>query len=272
MTRQGDPAIALSGVVVRYAGEPPFALAIPELAVARGERVAVIGSSGAGKTTLLRLLSGLVRPDEGEVRVLGAAPGSPAARAREHRRRVGFVFQEFNLVERASVFANVLSGRLGWAPRVASLLGRFPETDRAIAANALEETGLGPFARRRVDELSGGQRQRVAIARTLAQDPELFIADEPVSNLDPVLAADMLALVAEAVARRKATLVMVAHHPALAQRLATRSLGLVAGAIAFDSASGAVLDAAALRRIYGRSPPPEPVPAGGLPGQLGAAG
>jgi phosphonate transport system ATP-binding protein len=267
-------AIELSGVVVRYPGEPPFALAIPDLAVARGERVAVIGSSGAGKTTLLRLLSGLVRPDKGVVRVLGEIPGNPEALKREHRRRIGFVFQEFNLVERATVFQNVLSGRLGWAPRLASLLGRFPETDRAIAANALEETGLAAFAGRRVDALSGGQRQRVAIARTLAQDPELFIADEPVSNLDPVLAADMLALVAGAVERRKATLVMVAHHPALAQRLASRTIGLVAGEVAFDSASGEVLDAAALRRIYGRSPPPEPVPAAGAlgSGQLGAAG
>jgi phosphonate transport system ATP-binding protein len=265
-------AIEISGLAMRYGPTQPAALEIPELRIDSGERVAVVGTSGAGKTTLLRILNGFVAPTAGRVSVLGLEPVSALARAREHRRRIGFVFQEFNLVERSTVFENVLAGRLGWAPRLGSLLGRFPETDREIAARALAETGLAELAGRRADSLSGGQRQRVAIARTLAQDPELFIADEPVSNLDPVLAADMLALVAEAVARRKATIVMVAHHPTLALKLAERTLGLVDGRIAFDSASGAALDAAALRRIYGRSPPPEPVPAEPGASHLGAAG
>jgi phosphonate transport system ATP-binding protein len=250
-------SIELAGVVVRYPTEPRFALAIPELRIQRGERVAIIGPSGAGKTTLLRLMNGFVRPSEGRVRVLGVEPGSAAAHRREYRRRIGFVFQEFNLVERATVFENVLNGRLGWAPRLPSLFGRFPETDRAIAADAIAETELTSFAGKRVDELSGGQRQRVAIARTLAQAPEIFFADEPVSNLDPVLAADMLALVSEAVARRNATLAMVVHHPALAQRLATRIIGLVRGQVTFDSEHGAQLDPPALKRIYGRVPAPE---------------
>jgi phosphonate transport system ATP-binding protein len=265
-------AIDIAGLVVRYGPGQPAALDVAELRVARGERVAVIGTSGAGKTTLLRVLNGFVRPTAGSVSVLGFPPGSPQARVRENRRRVGFVFQEFNLVERATVFDNVLAGRLGWAPRLASLLGRFPETDRDIAARALADTGLAGLAGRRADSLSGGQRQRVAVARTLAQDPELFLADEPVSNLDPVLAADMLALVAEAVARRKATIVMVAHHPTLALKLADRTIGFVHGRIAFDSASGAALDAAALRRVYGRSPPPEPVRSDASASHLGAAG
>jgi phosphonate transport system ATP-binding protein len=250
-------AIQLTDVAVRYPTEPGFELAIPDLRIAHGERVAIIGPSGAGKTTLLRLMNGFVRPTVGRIRVLDAEPGGKESRRREYRRRIGFVFQEFNLVERASVFENVLNGRLGWAPRLPSLFGRFPETDRALAANAIAETGLAQFAEKRVDELSGGQRQRVAIARTLAQGPELFFADEPVSNLDPVLAADMLALVAEAVARRGATLAMVVHHPALAQRLATRTVGMVRGRIVFDSGVGAVLDPPALKRIYGRVPPPE---------------
>ena len=253
-------AVELRDVTVRYAAGDAPALAIDALTIPAGQRVAVIGGSGAGKTTLLRLVNGLVTADTGRVAVLGADPAGPAARRREYRRRTGFVFQEFNLIERASVYRNVLCGRLGWMGPLPSLLGWYSDTDKALAMKAIAETGLEPFAARRVDSLSGGQRQRVAIARTLAQDPELLAADEPVSNLDPVLSADMLALIAGAGARRGATLVMVVHHPALAQKHAQRIIGLAGGRIVHDSDTGAALDAVALRTIYGRSLPPEPVP------------
>ena len=254
------PAVELQGVRHRYPSRTEDALAIDRLSIPEGQRVALIGHSGSGKTTLLRVINGLVRPLAGGVRVLGTDLVDPAARAREYRRRIGFVFQEFNLVERQSVYRNVLNGRLGWCGGPASLMGRFSDTDRALAMAAIDETGLGPLARHRVDTLSGGQRQRVAIARVVAQAPDLLCADEPVSNLDPVLSADMLGLIADAGRRRGASLVMIVHHPALATRHAERIIGMADGRIVHDGEARTPLDAVTLRAIYGRSLPPEPVP------------
>lgn len=261
--QETGPAIALRDVLVSYGGDAAPALEIGELTVASGETVAIIGSSGAGKSTLVRLINGLLAPLSGEALVLGESVTGGAARRREFRRRIGCVFQEYNLVERASVYRNVLHGRLGWTHPSLSLFGWFSETDKAIALRAIEETGLASFAGRRADTLSGGQRQRVAIARALAQEPEVLTADEPVSSLDPVLTADMMALLADAAERRGASLVMIVHHPALARRHAGRILGLRDGRLVFDSATGAALDARAEREIYGRNVPLEPVPAEG---------
>ena len=254
MTRE---AVRISGLRVRYApGEDP-ALAIAALSVAAGERLAVIGPSGSGKTTLLRAVQGLVAPSEGTVAVDGIPTLSRAARRRAFRRRHAAVFQEFQLVERASVLRNVLCGRLGHAPVLSSVLGRFGAEDRAAAFAAIEATGLLEFAHRRVDTLSGGQRQRVAVARALAQAPDLITADEPVSNLDPVVADDILRAVMKPVGDRKIAVLAVVHHPALATAHADRVIGLAGGRIVYDSADGGPLDAPALRRVYGRSLPPQ---------------
>ncbi len=254
------PAVELDGVRHRYSSRDEDALAIERLSIGEGQRVALVGHSGSGKTTLLRVINGLVRPLTGRVYVLGTDLADPAARARAHRRRVGLVFQEFNLVERLSVYRNVLNGRLGWSGGPASLMGRFPETDRALALAAIEQTGLDALARHRVDTLSGGQRQRVAIARVLAQAPDLVCADEPVSNLDPVLSADMVALIADGARLRGAAVVMIVHHPALAARHAERIIGMADGRIVHDGDAATPLDAVTLRAIYGRTPPPEKVP------------
>ena len=253
-------AVTLEDVRHRYPSREDIALDIEGLRIAQGERVAIVGHSGSGKTTLLRMINGLVRPLSGRVEVFGVDLASAAARERAFRRRVGFVFQEFKLVERASVARNVRNGRLGWTGGLAGLMGWFPETDRALAMAAIEQTGLAPLARHRVDTLSGGQRQRVAIARVLAQAPDLVCADEPVSNLDPVLSADMLGLLADAGRRRGATVVTIVHHPALAARHAERIIGLAGGRIVHDGDARTPLDAVALRAIYGRSLPPEQVP------------
>jgi phosphonate transport system ATP-binding protein len=255
-----NPAIEIEHVRHRYPSRTEDALVIERLSIPAGQRVALVGHSGSGKTTLLRMINGLVRPLQGTIRVFGTDLSDPSARSREFRRRIGFVFQEFNLVERQNVFRNVLNGRLGWCDGPASLFGRFSETDRALAMAAIEETGLTPLARHRVDTLSGGQRQRVAIARVMAQAPELLCADEPVSNLDPVLSADMLDLIADAGRRNGATLVMIVHHPAMAARHADRVIGLANGRIVHDGDARDPLDAVTLRAIYGRSLAPEPVP------------
>lgn len=217
-----------------HPGASIAALEHVSLAVAPAECVALLGPSGAGKTTLLTLLDGRLRGWSGRVSVLGAPldPDRPPPRAR--RPDTGFVFQEFALVERASVLRNVLNGRLGRMPPWRAVLGTPRRTDMETARAALADCGIADLAERRVDSLSGGQRQRVAIARCLAQEPRLILADEPVSNLDPARAADILALLTGAARSRGATVIFSSHQPELARRFAQRVVGMRHGRIAFD--------------------------------------
>jgi phosphonate transport system ATP-binding protein len=244
-------ALSLEGVEARYPGAERPALVVDHLTIGRGERVAIIGPSGSGKTTLLRLLNGTLAPERGEIFVLGKRLLSGRRPPREQRRRIGMIFQDFALVERASVFDNVLFGRLGHAHPFLSLIGHFSERDRAIAGAAVREVGLAEQLEQRADALSGGQRQRVAIARVLAQEPEIILADEPVSNLDPALTDDILGLLTRASERRGATLIMALHQPRLAAAHAGRVIGVSAGRIVLDEPSARLSDAA-LRNVYGR--------------------
>jgi phosphonate transport system ATP-binding protein len=245
------PALTLDGVEARYPGAERAALAVEHLAIGRGERVAVIGPSGSGKTTLLRLLNGTLAPTRGDIFVLGKRLVAGRRMPREQRRRIGMIFQDFALVERASVFDNVLFGRLGHAHPFLSLIGHFSERDRDIAGAAVREVGLLEQLAQRADALSGGQRQRVAIARVLAQEPEIILADEPVSNLDPALTDDILGLLTRASERRGATLIMALHQPRLATAHAGRVIGIEGGRIVLDEASERLSDDA-LRSVYGR--------------------
>ena len=244
-------AIQLHQIRVRYQAQGPLILNIAHLAIDQGERVAIIGPSGAGKTTLLRLLNGYARPERGHISLLGQAIDAKAARRREVRRQLGFVFQEFNLVERATVFDNVLWGRLGRVHPFLSLLGWFSEADKQAAMKAILEVDLAAQAGQRADTLSGGQKQRVAVARVLAQEAQIILADEPVSNLDPTLADDILGLLTEVSQRRGVTLLMSVHQPQLARRYADRIIGLRAGQIVYDEAAKN-FDSTALQTIYGR--------------------
>jgi phosphonate transport system ATP-binding protein len=247
-----SPAVLLRDVRFRYAEAGPPILAIDRLAIGPGERVAVVGPSGSGKTTLLRLLNGSLRPTAGEALVLGQ-PLLPGRRqSREQRRRVGMIYQDFALVERASVFDNVLYGRLGHAHPWLSLLGHFAAEDRERAAAAIAEVGLSDQAGQRADALSGGQRQRVAIARVLAQEPALILADEPISNLDPALTEGILGLLVAACARRGATLIMSLHQPQLARQHGERVIGISGGRIVLDEPAG-LLTPEALHEVYGNA-------------------
>jgi phosphonate transport system ATP-binding protein len=164
-----------------------------DLVVESGEFVVVLGRSGAGKTTLLRAINRLVEPTAGVVRVAGhAVTGASAAELRQVRRRMGMIFQQFNLVRRVPVIENVLAGRLGWVPSVPSLFGAFPGADRELALQCLGQVGLAAMADRRADKLSGGEQQRVAIARALAQQPSVILADEPTASLDPALTGSIM--------------------------------------------------------------------------------
>jgi len=249
----GSLPVLVTGLIHRYGGEQRGALAGIDFAVERGEIVALVGPSGAGKSTLLTLIDGRLRGWQGAASVLGRALRPDRGPDRARRAEVGFVFQEFALVERASVWRNVLNGRLGRTDPLASLFGRFTVQDQAAAQAALIDTGIAELRDRRVDQLSGGQRQRVAIARCLAQEPQLILADEPVSSLDPLRSERILRLLADTTRKRGATLIFSSHQPDLAGLVADRVVALRDGRVVFDGPPDR-LTASELTAIYRDAP------------------
>jgi phosphonate transport system ATP-binding protein len=234
---------------VRFGGTT--ALAGVDLAVGPGERVALVGASGAGKSTLLGLANGSVTPTAGSVRVLDADPAALRGRAlRRLRARVGTVHQHLELVGQLRVVHNVNGGQLaGWpAARAAWSLLR-PQGVPEVAA-ALDRVGLADRVFERTERLSGGQRQRVAIARLLVQRPDLVLADEPASALDPALADRALDLLGELALARGGALVAALHDPGLVLRHCDRVVGLADGRVVLDSPAAA-LSAADLTAFYG---------------------
>ena len=216
-----------------------------DLRVEPGEMLGLIGLSGAGKSTLLRCMNGLVTPTGGTCRVLGQDVASlPEADKRRLRRRIGMIFQEFNLMERLSVLKNVLIGRLGYTPTLPSCLHRFAPADVALARDCIAQVGLEGYETRRVRDLSGGQKQRVAIARTMAQGAEIILADEATANLDVLTKDEIMDLVQALVRRQGTTVIFSMHDLPLAKRYCTRIVGLKQGRITFDAAPDALSDAA----------------------------
>lgn len=244
-------AVGLRDVSFRYSGSDHDTLAIGELHIDAGERVALVGASGAGKSTLLRLLDGRLRGWRGETRVLDRPFRPDAPPPRPWRCDTGFVFQEFALVEQASVRQNVLNGRLGRTSPGRSLFGRFTDADHQAVSLALHDVGIEELAGRRVDRLSGGQRQRVAIARCIAQEPRLILADEPISNLDPVTSEAVLSLLRDCALKRNAALLVTTHQPRLVARYVERMIALDRGRIVFDGPPDALPDER-LADIYGK--------------------
>jgi phosphonate transport system ATP-binding protein len=222
-----------------------------DLVVDRQDVVAVIGSSGAGKSTLIRCINRLVEPTGGRV-VLGDVDLVPLGRRalRAERRRIGMIFQEYNLVDRLTVMENVLSGRLGYVGLLASLRRRFPPEDVQAAFALLDRVGLAGYQDRRADALSGGQRQRVGIARALMQRPDLLLVDEPTASLDPKTARQIMRLIRALVVERGTPALVNIHDVALAQAFADRIVGLKDGRVVFDGTPEA-LSAEALSRISG---------------------
>ena len=240
----------LDRVTVVRSGTP--ALREVSLRVRSGERVALLGPSGAGKSTLLGLLDGTVEATSGEVVVLGEPVARLAPRDRRRlRARVGTVHQRLELVGQLRVVHNVNAGRLGrWSlPRAAWSLVRPQGLPEVLAA--LDQVGLADRVFDRTDELSGGQQQRVALARVAVQGPDLVLADEPVSSLDPALAARVLDLLTAVTAGR--SLVASLHDPALAALRFDRLVGLRDGRVVFDLPPSAV-HSALLEDLYGMRP------------------
>ena len=214
------------------------------LHIQAGEFVGLIGLSGAGKSTLLRCMNGLVTPTGGTCRVLGEDVAAlPESQRRLLRRRIGMIFQEFNLMDRLSVLKNVLIGRLGYMATLPSCLHRFAPQDVALARDCIAQVGLGGLEKRRVRDLSGGQKQRVAIARTMAQGAEIILADEATANLDVLTKDEIMDLVQALVRKKGTTVVFSMHDLPLAKRYCTRIVGLKGGQITFDAAPDALSDA-----------------------------
>jgi phosphonate transport system ATP-binding protein len=205
------------------------------LNVAAGELVVVLGANGSGKSTLLRCIVGLIEPTAGSVQVAGSDLSRMRGRhLREARRRVAMIFQTANLVRRRSALANVATGALGRHRDIATALGRLPREELLYAGTLLQRVGLLHLSHRRADTLSGGEAQRVAIARGLAQQPRVLLADEPVASLDPEAAEGVLRLLFELAALDGLGVLCVLHQPDLALRYAHRLVGLQGGRVAFD--------------------------------------
>jgi phosphonate transport system ATP-binding protein len=248
--RSSDRSLRINHLRKEYrAGEP--VLRDVSLAVEGRGLTAIIGPSGTGKSTLVRCINRLVEPTSGEILFRGQDMVRLSGRElRAARRRIGMIFQEYNLVERLSVIENVLCGRLGYVPVWRAWLRRFPDADVARAFELLDAVGLGDLATQRADQLSGGQRQRVGIARALMQEPDLLLADEPTSSLDPKTSVEIMELIARRASASSIPALVNIHNVELARRYADRIIGMSKGSIVFDGPPQALEDSHLLT-IYG---------------------
>jgi phosphonate transport system ATP-binding protein len=248
--RTSDRSLRIQHLRKEYrAGEP--VLRDVSLTVEGRGLTAIIGPSGTGKSTLVRCINRLVEPTSGEIYFRGQNLVRLSGGAlRAARRRIGMIFQEYNLVERLSVIENVLCGRLGYVPVWRAWLRRFPDADIERAFELLDAVGLGDLATKRADQLSGGQRQRVGIARALMQEPDLLLADEPTSSLDPKTSVEIMELIARRASASSIPALVNIHNVELARRYADRIIGMSKGSIVFDGPPQALGDSHLLA-IYG---------------------
>ena len=221
-----------------------------------GEMVALIGASGSGKSTLIRHVAGLIQADRDsrcEVVVDDRpvqAGGKLSAEARDIRRDIGVIFQQFNLVGRLSVITNVLIGVLGRISVMRGTLGRFRPEEKRAAMQALARVGIAETAAQRASTLSGGQQQRAAIARAMVQGARVVLADEPIASLDPASAKRVMQALSELNAQDKVTVIVSLHQVEYARRYCPRTIALRDGEIAYDGPSAA-LSHDFLRELYG---------------------
>jgi len=231
--------IQIKDLVFKYTGVESFlALDGIDLEIGAGEKVAIIGPSGAGKSTFLKCINRLLEPTSGSIKIAGQETiGFSKKKIRELRQKLAMVFQNFNLIQRISVMDNVLLGRLFHIPIHRKYLYGFAYSreDYQIALKSLEQVHIETFASRRVDSLSGGQQQRVGIARALTQEPEIILVDEPVSNLDPKIKAEVMNLLISICKKKQLTLLVSIHEIDLVRKYVSRAVGLVAGKIVFDN-------------------------------------
>lgn len=220
------------------------------LTVDEGERIALIGLSGSGKSTFLKAINRIIDISEGEIFIDGQSIShANLKQLKVIRRHIGLVSQSFNLVKRSSVLRNVLSGRLGYTSTLTSILSIFSESDYKKVDNALKSVGLLDKKFARCDELSGGQQQRVSIARTLVQEANIILADEPISALDPVTSDQIMTHLKNINQKNQTTIIVNLHSVEIAKNFATRIIGLKRGKIVFDDVPHA-LKKSEIKYIY----------------------
>ena len=220
------------------------------LQIEQGEFVGIIGHSGAGKSTLIRSINRMHGITDGILTVDGVNVSELGGKSlRKFRRKIGMIFQSFNLITRTTVVNNVLTSRVPELPWWRSILGLYTREDKILALEALDKVGILDKAYSRVDQLSGGQQQRVALARTLAQNPSIILADEPVAALDPVTAKQVMDDFRHINQEMKITVLINIHHVDLALAYADRIIGIRAGQIVYDGPASKV-DEKVLASIY----------------------
>lgn len=248
--------LKISKLVKRYGNGDPVLKEL-DLEVPGESVVSIIGASGAGKSTLLRCINRLVEPTSGTIELNGVELTRLRGRdLRMARRRIGMIFQSFNLVDRLTVMENVQSGRLGYLPLWRAAFRRYPREDIRRAFELMERVGIAHYANKRADELSGGERQRVGVVRALMQNPEILLADEPTASLDPKTSEQIMELL-RALSREYALPVLInIHNVAEAKQYTDRIVGMRYGRIMFDDVPSA-LDADAMEQIYAGVPAEE---------------
>ncbi len=245
--------LKITDLVKRYGGGDPV-LKNLDLTIEGESVVSIIGSSGAGKSTLLRCINRLVEPTSGSIVLNGTElTGLHGAKLRAARRKIGMVFQGFNLVERLTVMENVQSGRLGYISTWAALTRRYPKADIRRAYELMERVGIAHYANTRADQLSGGERQRVGVVRALMQDPDILLADEPTASLDPKTSEQIMGLLRDLAGELKLPVMINIHNVAEAKEYTDRIVGMRYGRIIFDDVP-AKLDQEAMDKIYSGSP------------------
>ena len=246
-----DEQLVIEHLSKVYARGEVQALNDVSFTVKKGEFLVVIGLSGSGKSTLLRCINRLIEPTAGKVFFEGV--DVTAASSRELlriRRKMGMIFQQFNLVKRSSVLTNVLAGRLGYVNPWLSAIHKFSREDIEMAFKNLDRVAIRDQAYKRADELSGGQQQRVGIARALMQEPDLLMADEPVSALDPATSHSVMKYLEQMNQEDGVTVIASLHFLSLARRYGTRILALKDGEIVFEGLPSEI-DEARFKEIYG---------------------
>ncbi len=245
--------LKISDLVKRYGSGDPV-LKNLDLTIEGESVVSIIGSSGAGKSTLLRCINRLVEPTSGSINLNGTELTSLRGKnLRAARRKIGMVFQGFNLVDRLTVMENVQSGRLGYISTWSAVTRRYPKDDIRRAFELMERVGIAQYANTRADQLSGGERQRVGVVRALMQDPDILLADEPTASLDPKTSEQIMGLLRDLAGELKLPVLINIHNVTEAKEYTDRIVGMRYGRIIFDDVP-AKLDQEAMDQIYAGSP------------------